>query len=514
MSRLHAEWFEPGRGGERCAPAGTRALVIGGGIAGIAAATVLCERGVAVTLLEREAQLGGRASSFTHVLSSGQRVQMERGFHAFFRQYYNLRALLRRVDPELAQLQPLSDYPILGPGGDVQTFSAFAHGPLWLQIPKLALTTPFLRLTDLPRIDGKKALAMVSYDEAQTYAAYDGLSAADYLDSLNFPKRARRMLFDVFSHSFFCPERELSAGELLMMFHHYFTGNPEGLVFDVARRPMSDAFWTPFEHWLTSRGAEVLTGSAVHSAAPREQGGYRIEHAHGAREADLLVLALDVKGIKALFDGSPEIGDRQLRARVERLAVTRPFFVLRLWLDRPLKPSRAPFAGTTGLGRLDNISIYDRFQDESAAYHAQTGGSVVELHAYAVDEGLDERALRTDLIAGLHAFYPESRACRIVDECMLLRSDASAFPPGGYADRPTPATHAEGLAICGDYTRAPFPCALMERAASSGMLAANTLLARYGVAPEPLRSVPARGLLAGLRRAPNAPRAMRPSHVG
>ena len=24
---------------------------------------------------------------------------MNRGFHAFFRQYYNLRALLRRVDP-------------------------------------------------------------------------------------------------------------------------------------------------------------------------------------------------------------------------------------------------------------------------------------------------------------------------------------------------------------------------------------------------------------------------------
>ena len=29
---------------------------------------------------------------------------MNRGFHAFFRQYYNLRDLLRRIDPGLSML--------------------------------------------------------------------------------------------------------------------------------------------------------------------------------------------------------------------------------------------------------------------------------------------------------------------------------------------------------------------------------------------------------------------------
>ena len=29
---------------------------------------------------------------------------MNRGFHAFFRQYYNLRGLLRRADPDLSAL--------------------------------------------------------------------------------------------------------------------------------------------------------------------------------------------------------------------------------------------------------------------------------------------------------------------------------------------------------------------------------------------------------------------------
>ena len=42
----------------------------------------------------------------------------------------------------------------------------------------------------------------------------------------------------------------------------------------------------------------------------------------------------------------------------------------------------------------------------------------------------------------------------------------------------------------------PFPSALMERAASAGMLAANVLLDGLGVAPEPLWSVAVRGPLA------------------
>ena len=75
---------------------GRRAVVIGGGIAGLAAATTLAERGVAVTVLEREPQLGGRVASWPITLPDGTRLLMERGFHAFFRQYSYLRGLMRR----------------------------------------------------------------------------------------------------------------------------------------------------------------------------------------------------------------------------------------------------------------------------------------------------------------------------------------------------------------------------------------------------------------------------------
>src|SRR5438105_5375515 len=50
-----------------------RVLIIGGGLAGLAAATALAEHDCAVTLLESRNRLGGRASSFNDT-ASGQLV--------------------------------------------------------------------------------------------------------------------------------------------------------------------------------------------------------------------------------------------------------------------------------------------------------------------------------------------------------------------------------------------------------------------------------------------------------
>jgi len=471
-----------------------RAVVVGGGIAGLAAATVLSERGVRVWLLEQEAFLGGRAGSWPDQLATGERFEMERGFHGFFRQYYNLRRLLRRVDPDLASLAPAGDYPILGPDGQVESFAGLPRRAPW-NLAALALRTPTLRARDLLGIRPRPALAMLAFDPEATYRRWDGTSARDYLDSLGFPQRARRMLFDVFAHSFFSAEEELSAAELLMMFHWYFVANREGLIFDVARRPMSAAFWRPLGDRLAGLGAELRLGARAARVALAD-GAWRVELAGGgAVTGDAVVLATTVSALQRLVADSPDLArDPAWSARVRALPLTRPFAVWRLWLDRPVEPSRAPFAGTTGFGRLDNISVYDRFQGESREWAEAHRGAVVELHAYAVDAEADPAVLRAELLAGLHALYPETRAARVRDERFLWRQDCAGFPPGTHADRVGVATPHAGVALAGDFTRLPVPCALMERAATSGMMAANLVLAGTWDAPEPIECLQARGL--------------------
>ena len=474
------------------------ATVIGGGLAGLAAAVVLAERGMAVTVLERESYLGGRAGAWSDRLRDGTPFEMERGFHAFFRQYYNLRQLLRRVDPELRCLTPTTDYPILTPTGN-ESFAGLVHAPL-LNVAKLTWRTETLGLRDLMKVNVPAALAMLRFDRPQTYAQFDAQTAGAYLDSLNFPPLARQRLLHVFAHSCFNPQADMSAAELLQMLHFYFTANYDGLVFDIANQPFSRCIFQPLGALLGRLGASLRLG--VSARALRRNGeSWVVETDDETFTTDNVVLATEVPGIKAIIGNSAGIDDAQWRRSIDSLRVTNAFAVWRLWLDRPVQKGRSGFAGTAGVGPLDNISVFESLEDESRDWAARTGGSVVELHAYALPPGSDATALKRELLAGLHALYPETAAATILEERFLLRQDCPAFAPGSYTLRPEVKTPCRGLVLAGDFVQLPLPSALMERAAASGFLAANTLLNDYGVQPEPLWSVAVRGPFAPRRAA-------------
>lgn len=508
MSRIETHVL-PRRGTRDRLAEPMRAVVAGGGLAGLAAATILAERGAAVTVLERENFLGGRVGSWSDTLTDGRAFEMERGFHAFFRQYYNLRALLRRVDPELSMLQPLEDYPLLGPEGRSESFAGLPRTSPW-NVVALTRRTKTIGWRDLVRIDRGAAMEMLRYDPETTYDRFDDRTARDYLDSLSFPAEARRMLFDVFAHSFFNPEDAMSAAELLMMFHFYFIGNPEGLVFDVTKQPFGPAIFDPLRAYLEGLGVEFRTGVAVERIDRGQAADWRVAAGGAAGadaiDADAVVLALPVEPLQRVVAASPDLADAAWRDRVASLALTNPFAVWRMWLDRPVREDRSPFAGTTGVGMLDNISVYERLEDESAAWVQEHGGSIVELHAYSVPVDATETEIREDLRAAMHTFYPETIDAKVLEERFLLRRDCPAFAPGSNAKRPGVETPFRGIALSGDFARMPFPSALMERATSSGMLAANTLLAPYGVNPEPLDSVRRRGWLARRRKRSGAAR--------
>ncbi|MGF1465238.1 MAG: FAD-dependent oxidoreductase [Sandaracinaceae bacterium] len=486
------------RGTRAQADGDPRVAVVGGGLAGMAAACVLAERGVRVTVLEKEPFLGGRLGAWTERFPDGSPYEMERGFHGFFRQYYNLRNLIARVDPELRCLTPLEDYPILGPNGLEQSFRGLPRTPP-LNLIAMLRRTELFRLADLRSVDSGEARQMMSFDPKRTYRDHDGRDARSYLDGLGFPPSARQMFFDVFSHSFFNPEEGLSAAEMLMMFHFYFLGNPEGLVFDVMNEPFRSALWAPMERYLEQRGAEVRTGATVTHLDRTDGGGWRLAvEGDAAVDTDGVVLAVTVPALQALTDASPGLRrDPAFVDAVGRLGVTLPFAVWRLFLDRAAEPQRHAFVGTTGFGHLDNISLYERFEGESRRWAEATGGSVVELHAYAWP-GRDEEELRSQLHGALETLYPELAGARILHQSWLVRQDCPSFEPGSHAERPSVRTPYGNVVLAGDFVKLPFPTALMERAASSGMLAANHLLDRWDVRGETLYSVPLRGVMAAL----------------
>lgn len=297
----------------------------------------------------------------------------------------------------------------------------------------------------------------------------------------------------MFSRSFFADPRALSAAELLTMFHIYFLGSGEGLLFDVPRAPFPHALWQPLAGYLRSLGTDLLTNTPVTQIGPGRTRRYAVSTPKGTAEYDAIVLATDLPGLHALVAASPRLGTPAWRSRVSQRPSAPPFLVCRLWLDRPVRADRPAFLGTSGYPTLDNISVLDRYEDQAAVWAARTGGSVVELHAYALPHDAVLPAERDRLVAQLHQVYPETAAARIIDERCELRADCPLFPPGDFTARLTVATPDPFLVLAGDHVRVDLPVALMERAATSGLLAANTLLCQWGLPGHVVWSVPNRG---------------------
>ncbi|MEV6562061.1 FAD-dependent oxidoreductase [Nocardia sp. NPDC051756] len=486
-----------------------RVVVVGAGIAGLSAATGLAERGCQVEVVERERYLGGRVGGWTERLADGTAVGMNRGFHAFFAQYYNLRKLLGRSDPQLGQLRRLTDYPLVDAHGRRDTFRGLPRTPPWNALA-FALRSPTFRVRDLVRMDARAASPLAAVSVPDIYTQLDHLDAQTFLRRINFPEAARHLAFEVFSRSFFIEPARMSAAELAAMFHIYFLGSSEGLIFDVAQDNFDVGLWQPLADYLTAprtRGrpgtVRFHTGVAV-ERIDAEAAGYRLTDDTGASlTADAVVLAADPAGLRRIVAVSPTLGDAEWRSRIAGSANAPAFAVLRLWLDRPVNADRPGFLGTGNLDPLDNISVVDRYERQAADWAAETGGSVVELHAYAVAEttpGPGQRAeLRRRLLARLHTLYPETAHAGIVGERTLWRQDCPRFAPGDFAARPTVVTPDPRLVLAGDGIRVDLPVALMERAATTGWLAANALLRQWNAAGHTLHTVPAQGRSALLR---------------
>jgi isorenieratene synthase len=136
------------------------------------------------------------------------------------------------------------------------------------------------------------------------------------------------------------------------------------------------------------------------------------------------------------------------------------------------------------------VSVLERFEEHATRWSADHGGSVVELHAYALPDDTVEADLRDRMLAELHRVYPETAGLATVHEEWLVERDCVLVGLEPWRSRPGVRTPDPRVVLAGDAVRCDLPVALMERAATTGFMAADRLLSAWGMPGHGVWSVP------------------------
>ncbi|WP_345521913.1 FAD-dependent oxidoreductase [Streptomyces echinatus] len=354
----------------------------------------------------------------------------------------HLRGLLLHVPTTgCAGLTGPARLPAAAPARPTASRDSFRHVPRtppWSALGFAALSPSFTLPGPVRHMDPVAALPLLDVRVPEIYDRLDHTAAHDFLDAVRFPDKARHLAFEVFSRSFFADPRQLSAaGDGADVPTSTSSAPPRACCSTCPARPSPPPLWHPLADYLLRHGAELRTSTAVEHITPTRDGGHRVVTDADERRHDGVVLALDTAGLRRVVAGSDHLGDAPWRERIARLRNAPAFLVTRLWLDRPVAPGRPGFLGTAGFPTLDNISVLERWEDEAARWAGRTGGSVVELHAYAVPGSASWDVEEKRLIEQMHRVYPETRGATVVDARHEWRADCPLFAVGGYRDRPT-----------------------------------------------------------------------------
>ncbi|MEU2212088.1 hydroxysqualene dehydroxylase HpnE [Streptomyces hygroscopicus] len=460
-------------------PAGRRALVIGGGLAGTAAALALADAGLRVTLLEGRPRLGGLAFSFHRASAAGE-LTVDNGQHVYLRCCTAYQWFLDRVGAAgLAPLQDRLEVPVLDAGGrSGRRLGRLRRTglPVPLHLSASLATYPHLSLAERARV-GRAALALGRLDPQDP--ALDGQDFAGWLRRHGQSPRAVEALWDLVGVATLnATAPNVSLGLAAMVFKTGLLSRPGAADIGWARAPLGELHHTRAHRALEAAGVTTGLRTRVTAVTRTPEGRWRAATAGrpGERppaEADVLVLAVPQREAHALLpDGALKDPGRLLRIG------TAPILNLHVIYDRTVL--RRPFFAAIG---SPVQWVFDR-TDASGLRDAPGAGDsqYLAVSQSAAHDDIDRPVaeLRARYLPELERLLPVARGARVRDFFVTRERTATFAPvPGVGLLRPSAPTNAPGLYLAGAWTATGWP-ATMEGAVRSGLSAARAALTDLG----------------------------------
>jgi squalene-associated FAD-dependent desaturase len=443
-----------------------RVVVLGGGLAGIAAALDCAAAGASVTLLEVRRRLGGAAYSFER-----EGLQMDNGQHVFLRCCVAYQALLRRLGSDsLVSVQPRLDIPVLKPGA---AETRLRRGSLPAPLHLAGALARYPHLSTLQRLGAARAaLALMRLDPDD--AQLEAMSFGEWLARHGQGPAALSALWDLIA----LPTLNLPAAQasLALSAFVFRTGLLSGAdAGDVGFHDgtLGDVIGAPAERALHGAGVDVRLGWGAERLV-RTAEGFEV-HARGKADgvsADAVIVAVPHARAATLLE--PLLGEGA--ARDFAALSSSPIVNLHVVYDREV----TSHAFAAGVGTPVQY-IFDR----SAAAGAPAGCQylAVSLSGAEQEMGMSVDALRERYLPALRDLLPRARRAS-VESFLVTREHAATFraAPGVAALRPDPHTAVPGLLLAGTWTATAWP-ATLESAVLSGHAAAGGALRALELQP-------------------------------
>ncbi len=465
-----------------------RLAVVGGGLAGLAAAVRVAEHGYAVELFEARRRLGGRAGSFRDP-HSGEWVDYCQ--HVAMGCCTNWLDFCRRtgLDDCFRRLPTLH---FIAPDGRRCDFSSSRFLP-----PPLHLLPALGRLAYLHRRD-RSRIALAIWRLARQAAP---LPEADrpLLDWLQAAGQSTAAITGFWSLVVTSALGEtldrVSLAAARQVFRDGFLATRSAHQVYLPRYRLNEIYDRRLAEVLAQRGIRVHRGCRVRSIEGDARRARTLRFADGGGQPfDAVVAAVPWQKIRSLL--CPAL--RAALPALDRVEQIEPAEItaVHLWYDRPITD-------------LSHAALVGRLSQWVFRGPASPGGPDASPpeHGYQVVISASHKlvhASREELVrrvgAELEAIWPEARRAGLLRWQVVRRADALFAPrPGTDRLRPPQETPVANLALAGDWTATGWP-ATMEGAVRSGYLAAEALVGRGGrqgslLAPERPRGWLARRLL-------------------
>ncbi len=438
-----------------------RVIVVGGGLAGLAAAVKASDDGWGVTLLESRPRLGGATHSFTRDFEGGQLV-VDNGQHVFLRCCTAYRDFLRRLAVEDdAFLQARLDVPVVDPATGKRSRLKRDRLPAPLHLARTLATYGVLSPPDRVRaIWGALALRGIDREAA----ASDQQSFGDWLRTRRQNTATVDRLFDIFTVATLNAHADDASLRLgAMVFQDGLLRDAGACDIGYSRVPLGELHGVAAQQALLSAGADVRLRTRVRSIGRRDD-RWRVHTDDEVLDADAVVLATPHADAAALLPRDL-VGDDF--ADAPKHLATSPILNVHVVYDRVVLAE--PFVAAV---ESPVQFIFDRTRASGLR-----DGQYIAVSVSAADEWIDQPVarLRDVFTAELARVLPSTRDAAIRD-FFVTRERTATFRPApcsGSYRLPT-RTPARGLLLAGAWTDTGWP-ATMEGAVRSGVAAAAEL---------------------------------------